>query len=152
MRISLNYEGALAMPVRFCLLTALATLIVGVPTFCRADEAPSSTRYGAFGLLDRRSIYGKYWFPEPLATDESDVDNEVRADWFHGEKRNHQFDSVQIEIEKSFGLMTVEIAGGYESDRTRSFDPDTSTFQREREEGFSNIELGVRHPVFQYVS
>src|SRR5881397_2514805 len=120
------------MPVRFSLLATLVALIVGVPTFCRADEAPSSTRYGPFGLLDRRSIYGKYWFPEPLATDESDVDNEVRADCFHGEKRNHQFDSVKVEIEKSFGLMTVEIAGGYETDRVRSFDADTSTFQRQR--------------------
>src|SRR5438309_3806635 len=48
--------------------------------------------------------------------------------------------------------MTVEVAPGYESDRTRSFNPDTLMFDRETEEGFSNIEFGVRHPIFQYVS
>ena len=61
--------------------------------------AASPDRYGPFGLLDRRSTYGRYWFPEPLRTDEADVDNEIRVDYFHAEKRGTQADELKLEVE-----------------------------------------------------
>ncbi len=125
-----------------CLLFSLCLL--------STSASAGDTRYGAFGLLDHRSIYGKYWFPEPLTADEADVDNEFRIDWFHGEGHHHQIDELKVEIEKSFGLLTLEIAPTYESDRSASFDgpfPD-----RESEKRLGNVELGARYPVYQYVS
>lgn len=116
-----------------------------------SSPAPSD-RYGPFDLLDRRSIYGQYWFPEPLRADESDVDNELRFDWFHGENSGRQDDELKLEIEKSFGLVTFEIAPTWQSDRTDQFDPATRMTAKTRSEGFGNVELGVRFPFYQYVS
>ena len=117
-----------------------------------ATSDTTDSRYGPSGLLDHRSIYGQYWFPEPLRADESDVDNEVRADWFHTENRGRQFDSIKVELEKSFGLLTIEAAPGYESDRTHFLNTHNMRVGRQTAEGFTNIELGARHPIFQYVS
>lgn len=117
-----------------------------------ANSGSISDRYGVFGLLDHRSMYGTYWYPEPLHTDESDVDNEIRLDWFHGEMRVRQDDQVKLEIEKSFGLFTFEVAPTWESDRTLDFDPATGMTARSREQGFGNVELGGRFPFYQYVS
>jgi hypothetical protein len=133
-------------------LAAPLDLPVSAPDVTQPTANDSLNRYGPFGLLDRRSIYGQYWFVEPLRADEADVDNEVRADYFHAENRGRQFDSVKLEVEKSFGLFTVEIAPRYESDRTWRLDPRTGGRQRQTAEGFTNIELAARHPVFQYVS
>ena len=47
-----------------------------------------------------------------------------------------------MEVEKAFGLLTLEISGGYESDRVGHV----------AEEGFTNVEFAGRYPVFQYVS
>jgi hypothetical protein len=118
-------------------------LCASYSALCLGEEPTSSNRYGFFGLLDHRSIYGQYWFPEPLHADESDVDNEIRVDWFHAENKGRQQDVIHMEVEKSFGLLTLEVSPGYESDRS-AFDP--------TEEGFTNIELGARYPIFQYVS
>jgi len=138
----------------FLFSLVLAALISGVfvsRTF--AQETPaSSNRYGPFRLLDHRSTYGQYWFPEPLRAEEADVDNEVRVDYFHAEKRGTQADEVELELEKSFGLFTFEIATGYESEREREFDDATGTTQRSTAEGMGNIELAGRFPFLQYVS
>jgi hypothetical protein len=114
--------------------------------------AGSNSREGYLGLLDSRSIYGKDWFPEPLRADEADVDNEVAFKHFHSEQRHAQTDEASAEFEKSFGLLTLEIAGGYESNRSMVFNPDSNMYERDDEKGFTNIELGARHPIFQWVS
>jgi hypothetical protein len=122
------------------------TLFAASSMYALGDEPvtqSSSDHYGLFGLLDHRSIYGQYWFPEPLNADESDVDNEIRVDWHHMEKTGKQQDTVDMEVEKSFGLLTLEVSPGYESDRS-----DTDGNQS----GLTNIELGARYPIFQYVS
>jgi hypothetical protein len=110
------------------------------------------TRYGFLDALGHRSIYGKYWFPEPLNSDEADVDNEIRFDYKHFENSGRLFNSGKFEIEKSFGLLTVEIAPGYESDRMAGFDSVLGRSRHETEEGWTNVELGARYPFFQYVS
>jgi hypothetical protein len=151
---SLAVLSAPLLTLTFGSITTAATDNLPVPaaeaTQKNSDDA--SNRYGLFGLLDRRSIYGQYWFVEPLRADEADVDNEIRADYFHAENRGRQFDSVKVEVEKSFGLLTVEIAPRYESDRTSRLDPRPGGLQRQTAEGFTNIELGARYPVFQCVS
>ena len=126
-----------------------------LPSFAASQSIAadaSSDRYGPFNLLDHRSIYGQYWFPEPLRADEADVDNEFRTEWFHAEKRGRQNDELKIEIEKSFGLFTFELAPGWESDRTSAFNPTTHLTERTHDEGFGNVELGGRFPFYQYVS
>ena len=142
---------------RAAVLAVLIAVGVSSATICQAgDPAASgptpSERYGPFGLLDHRSIYGQYWFPEPLRADESDVDNELRVDWFHGEKQGRQDDELKVEIEKSFGLFTFEVAPAWQSDRTQEFNPNTGMIDHNRDEGFGNIELGGRFPFYQYVS
>jgi len=63
-------------------LAAALTFSAAALSNCQAVEPASTYRYGPLGLLDRRSTYGEGWFPEPLLTDEADVDNEFRIDWF----------------------------------------------------------------------
>jgi len=122
-----------------------------------AAEDPSagstaSTRYGFLNLLDHRSSYGKFWFPEPLRADESDVDNELRFNYFHAEKKHQQADEASAEFEHAFGMLTLEIEGRYESGRSQEFNSGAGHFERMTEEGFTNLELGLRFPFFQYVS
>jgi hypothetical protein len=103
------------------------------------------TRYGLFGLLDHRSAYGQGAFPEPFLVDDSDHEvNEARLDWTHTEAHNDHNDVIKAEIEKGFGPVTLEIEAPYEIDRTTN--PSHTT------DGFNNIDLGARCPVYQYVS
>ena len=135
--------------LRFYVEIAVFSLLLTGLSFGQTPQPDS--RYG-FGLLDRRSIYGAYFFPEPLNADEADVDNEVRADWLHTEKTGHQADEVRVELEKSFGSLTLEVAPTYESDRVSFFNPDSDMTEQQSEEGLGNVELGARHPIYQYVS
>jgi len=143
---------SLSFPLTAVAVAALVGALLPRISLGQETTAPSSDRYGPFNLLDRHSTYGKYWFPEPLRTGEVDVDNEIRVDYFHAEKRDKQSDEVQFELEKSFGLVTLEVAAGYESAREREFDDDSGTFHRISDEGLTNIELAGRFPFFQYVS
>src|SRR4051794_27288695 len=90
-----------------------------------ADDPGDSQRYGAFGLLDHRSTYGTYWFPEPLNGPEMDVDRELRIDYFHGESQNAQETEVKAELEWNFGLLTLELELPYSRESESAFDPDT---------------------------
>jgi hypothetical protein len=101
------------------------------------------TRYGLFGLLDKRSVYGQGAFPEPFIVDDTDLEiNEFRFDWLHTKRQSDHSDVFRWEIEKGFGPVTVEIEVPYESDLEDGV----------RTRGFDNVDLGIRTPVFQYVS
>ncbi len=106
-------------------------------------SAAPDTRYGLFDGLDHRSSYGQGIFPEPMLVDESDVDNEVRLDWLHTEANAQQNDEAKVELEKSFGLLTVEVEVPYE----RAAASGASTQQ-----GIGNIDLGARYPFYQFVT
>src|SRR5690349_10769058 len=124
-------------------------LYLGMPRDALADE-PTSGRYGPFNLLDHRSRYGDYWFPEPLRVDEVDVDNEVRLDWQHDEGNGRVADEVRFELEKSFNLLTLELELPYSREtELRDFDAGGGN---DTAEGLGNIALAARHPIFQYVS
>jgi len=118
----------------------LPTLTADEPT---ASAQPPDMRYGLFNLFDHRSSYGQGVFPEPFLVDDSDLEeNEARLDWFHAEADGAKSDVVTAEVEKGFGLLTLEIEVPYERDVE---DGAVS-------EGVGNIDLGARYPFYQFVS
>jgi hypothetical protein len=104
---------------------------------------PASTRYGLFDLLDHRSAYGQGVFPEPFLVDDSDLEtNEARLDWLRIGSTNQHSDVIKAEVEKGFGLLTLELEVPYERDSSAG----------EITRGFDNIDVGARYPFYQYVS
>ncbi len=111
-----------------------------------AVAAPSAdTRYGLFDWLDHRSAYGEGVYPEPFLVDDSDLEvNEARLDWLHTQAIRERDDMVTVEVEKGFGLLTLEIEVPYEVDNDIASGRTT--------DGFDNIDLGARYPIYQFVS
>ena len=122
--------------------TGLADEEEAVTHAARLTAAPN-TRYGFFDGLDHRSSYGQGIFPEPLLVGETDVENEVRLDWLHTEANAQQSDTVNLELEQSFGLMTLELEVPYEC---------TAAAGQSAQQGIGNIDLGARHPFYQFVA
>jgi len=107
-----------------------------------AAVAPD-TRYGLFDGLDHRSFYSQGNFPEPFLVDDSGLEiNEARLDWLHTRAGSSHTDLTTAEVEKGFGLLTLEIEVPYE----RTVNAGTVT------QGIGNIDLGARYPFYQYVS
>jgi len=105
--------------------------------------APVDTRYGLFDLLDHRSSYGQGVYPEPFLVDDSDLEvNEFRMDWLHTRSPDLNGNFLTTEVEKGFGLLTVELEVHYETD----------TVNGVRQQGFDNVDVGARYPLYQYVS
>ena len=129
-----------------CLIVVFVSVAVPIALF--ADNTPaasSDTCYGLFNWLDHRSAYGEGVFPEPFLVDDSDLEaNEARVDWLHTEAHDIRSDVVTAEIEKGFGLLTLEIEVPYEVD--------TESHPNKTVNGFDNIDLGARYPVCQFVS
>jgi hypothetical protein len=122
-------------------ITAAGSLRAGSNTVT-TTTAPD-TRYGLFGLMDHRSSYGEGVYPEPFIVDDTDLEhNEFRFDWLHTKAGASHSDETKFEFEKGFGLVTFELEVPYE----RDVSPDGVV------QGMANIDLGVRCPVFQYVS
>lgn len=129
-----------------------------VPTVVMADEpavpassamqsstpAPSSgTRYGPFDWLDHRSFYSQGDFPEPFLVDDSGLEiNEARLDWLHTHTGGSTGDTITAEVEKGFGLLTLELEVPYVREQSGGQTTD----------GFDNIDLGARYPFYQFVS
>ena len=102
------------------------------------------TRYGIFDALDKRSVYGLGVFPEPFLVDDSDGEtDEGRLDLIHtGCPGNQHTDYLHGELEKGFGLLTLELETAYERDSSSG----------EIAEGMDNVDLGARYPFYQWVS
>jgi hypothetical protein len=118
-----------------------------IQTTAVADDqvipAAPDTRYGLFNSLDHRSWYSQGNFPEPFLVDDSGLEvNEARLDWLHTEANSQQSDIASAEVEKGFGLTTLDLRVPYERDES----PDGIS------QGIGNIEVGVRHPFYQFVS
>ena len=148
-----------SLTISLPLLTALAIIPAGLiaaePTAPTARDAGPSvttaleTRYGLFNWLDRRSAYGQDAFPEPFLVDDSALEtDEARLDWLHTQANHQRSDVVTAEIEKGFGLLTLEVEIPYESDSRY----DSVTARTKVTEGVANIDLGARYPVYQFVS
>lgn len=133
--------------MKSCVLVFSAAVLLGsVASVSFGQATQESTRYGAFNALDSRSVYGKGFFPEPLGVDEGDVEDEVSLNWTHAERHGEVANEVSVEVEKSFGLLTIEVAGAYGNE------VENEDGVRTRSEGIGNVEISARHPVFQYVS
>jgi hypothetical protein len=130
----------------------LAFIVIVSQRSLRGDDA-SDSHYGPFGLYDHRSLYGKGVFPEPFIVDDSDGErNEFRLDWNHQSGKGSHTNVVTAEVEKGFGLLTLEVEVPYEYDTSNTYDPSTGTVAHDRVHGFSNIDIGARLPLYQYVS
>lgn len=113
-----------------------------VPATTDAVEVPD-TRYGLFNGLDRRSWYNEGNFPEPFLVDDTGLElNEARLDWLHTTADGQHSDIASAEIEKGFGVTTVELRVPYERDVSSG----------QTSQGVGNLEVGARLPFFQYVS
>lgn len=123
--------------------TALAGEEVAPATAAAGSGATPDTRYGLFNGLDHRSWYNQGNFPEPFLVDDSGLEiNETRLDWLHTGANGQQSDIASVEVEKGFGLLTVELKVPYERDAAAG----------QVSEGIGNIEAGARHPFYQFVS
>jgi len=139
-----------------CLSALIAALAATFTPRLLADDAATQTpavaassadtRYGLFNWLDHRSAYGEGVYPEPFLVDDSDLEvNEARLDWLHTQASTHERDDmVTAEVEKGFGLLTLEIEVPYEVDYDTAANKTT--------DGFDNIDLGARYPIYQFVS
>jgi hypothetical protein len=122
-------------------------------TATSAPPASSGDAYGPFGWLDHRSAYGSGDFPEPFLVDDSDLEvNEARLDWLHTSVPGARTDLVTGEVEKGFGLLTLEVEVPHERDTATVVDPGTGRSSTVVTQGLSNVDLGARVPVFQKVS
>ena len=111
-------------------------------TATNAAVAPD-TRYGLFNGLDHRSAYAQEVFPEPfLVNDMALENNELEFTWLHTKGGSQQSDIGSVEIQKGFGLLTLQAEVPYE----RNVSPDQTAH------GAGNIELGARYPLYQFVS
>ena len=116
-------------------LTPAATNVV--------SSGATDTRYGLFNGLDRRSFYSQGDFPEPFLVDDSGLEiNEARLDWLHTHTDGSTGDMIKAEVEKGFGLLTLEVEVPYVREQS---DGQTT-------DGFDNIDLGARYPFYQFVS
>jgi hypothetical protein len=113
------------------------------PVTATDERVSSDSRYGLFHGLDHRSYYSEGNFPEPFLVDDSGLEiNEARLDWLHAEARGAKTDFVTAEVEKGFGLLTLELEVPYVR----------SVAGGETIHGFDNIDLGARYPLYQFVS
>jgi len=128
-----------------CIIVTLTVM----PVKLLAGESTTDTRYGLFDWLDHRSVYSQDAFPEPFLVDDSALEtNEARLDWWHTQANHSRSDVVTAEIEKGFGLLTLEVEVPFEYDTTYN----SSAKRNQNANGFDNIDLGARYPVSQFVS
>jgi hypothetical protein len=132
-------------------VVALSFGVAGASAATQA--APDTNAYGPFGWLDHRSSYGSGDYPEPFLVDDSDLElNEARLDWLHTSAPGTRTDLVTGEVEKGFGLLTLEVEVPYERDSETSVDPVTGKSFTTVTQGMANVDLGARLPIFQCIS
>lgn len=99
---------------------------------------------GLFHGLDARSAYFRDFFPTPLLVDETSLEGDGELELGSQSTRAgvQRSDTVTAAFQKSFGVLTVELAVPYEWES----DSDDSA------QGVGNLELGARYPLYQWVS
>ncbi len=122
---------------------ALATEQMASPATATDSSISPGSRYGLLNGLDHRSWYGQGNFPEPFLVDDSGLEiNETRLDWLHTRAGGQQSDTVSAELEKGFGLLTLELKVPF----VREASPGQVS------QGIGNLEAGARYPFYQFVS
>jgi hypothetical protein len=122
-------------------------VVAAIPAFAGDGSggavATVDTRYGPFGVFDHRSNYGEGVYPEPFLVDDSDLETgEFRLDWLHTKANDRHTDLFTGEIERGFGLVTLELEVPVERDIDSG----------NKVSGFDNVNVGARAPIYQYVS
>jgi len=140
--VPMNLPTRRTAPILTALLSLAATISLRAGDVSKTTTTVESTRYGLFGMLDHRSSYGMGVLPEPMIVGETDLETEIRMDWFHAKAGAARTDEAKIELEKQFGTFTFELEVPYE----REASPEGV------EQGIGNIEISVRTPFYQYVS
>jgi hypothetical protein len=107
------------------------------------SPASLEPHYGFLNWIDPRSAYNQEFFPQPLLVDNTGLeDGEVELNYLHTRDNDQHSDTVTAEVEKSVGLLTLEVDVPYE----READSDDSS------QGIGNIDLEARYPLYQFVS
>jgi hypothetical protein len=129
-----------------------AVAIIQINATADDQAAPSGTnsvvaphaRFGLFDGLDHRSAYNQEFFPQPLLVDDTGLeqDGELEFNFLHTQASAQHSDMVMAGVQKSFGMLTLELGVPYE----RNSDSDDTS------QGVSNIDLSARYPLFQFVS
>src|SRR5271154_875751 len=79
------------------------------------SPAFTSPHYGFLNWLDPRSAYNQEFFPQPLLVDDTGLeDGEVEFSYLHTKANDQHSDTVTAEVQKSFGLLTLELSVPYE--------------------------------------
>jgi hypothetical protein len=128
--------------VVFIPITAMADNDDGTISATNSLATPDS-RFGLFDSLDHRSAYNQEFFPQPLLVDDTGLeDGEFEFGSLHTQANDQRSDIFSAGVQKSFGLLTLELGVPYERD---SDSDDTA-------QGIGNIELSTRYPLYQFVS
>jgi hypothetical protein len=106
--------------------------------------ATTAPRFGLFDWLDHRSAYYEEFFPQPLIVDDTGLerDGELELSSLTTRAGGQHTDMVSAGVQKSFGLLTLELSVPYEY-----FSDDGG-----RSQGVGSIDLGARYPLYQFVS
>jgi hypothetical protein len=125
-----------------------------IPAAAMADDEVSpagansamatDSRCRLFDWLDPRSAYNREFFPQPLLVDDTGLekDGELEFGSLNTRANARRGDIVAAEVQKSFGLLTLELRVPYERDSEAGG----------ISQGIGNIEFGARHPIYQFVS
>jgi hypothetical protein len=131
----------------------LAVMIIHAVAVAEEDDrSPGSTNLtaatdsggGLFDWLDPRSAYNQEFFPQPLLVDDTSLEKggELELNSLHTQAGDQRTEIVTAEIQKSFGLLTLELGVPYERDS------DAGVVAQ----GIGNMEIGARYPVDQFLS
>ncbi len=139
------------IPIKFIAIIAALTL-KGVVV--QADEpvavpvintnAVDTSGSGPFDWLDPQSAYNREFFPQPLLVDDTSLekDGELELSSLHTAVGSQHSDTFGAEIQKSIGLLTLEIGVPYQ----RNVDDDGVA------QGVGSIDLGARYPIHQFIA
>ena len=113
-----------------------------------------SGRYG-FGLLDRRSSYGRDFFPDPFIGPEFDRESQLEFGYAHGEGPTRQENDADAQLEWNFvEQFTLSLEAGYDSEHGLSarVGGESDDLEPANARGFENVDVALFHPIFEAVS
>ena len=134
--------------MKFCTRVQILGALLAVSVVHAAAPADGltvpDTRFGLFDWLDHRSAYYAEFFPQPLLVDDTGLESDGELEFSSLSTRagDQRADSYAVGIQKSFGLLTMELSVPYQ----KMSDADDSS------EGVGSISLAARYPLYQFVS
>jgi hypothetical protein len=128
----------------------LAGAFIQAPVMAE-DESPlagtnslaADSGNGLFNGLDHRSAYFRDFFPQPLLVEETSLEEgELEFGSLHTQAGDQHADTVTAGVQKSFGLLTMELEVPYQ----RNADEGGVS------QGIGSISLDARYPLYQWIS